>query len=272
VVSTKGKPSDYPKDARWPEKMGAVCRKDSAFTYGECFICENLIDGKRVKKASPRQWALACLREEVIEDGKVVGLRDVTREVVIPAKDGQPEKKVTEKAIVVVNMGYKNFFAILEGFAGRYKTILDRDYWFKRSGNDTDTTYQIVPMDPIETEQGRFDLREPAFAERYKSDLNLGEVISERADDEFYAKFFDTRVTVTSEGKVEKSSGAAAQATPAPESDVDPDRMAALADRVKGYGAAAAPAEEKAEPKAEPKAEEKTPEPAGAGGGMRDFS
>ena len=190
VVPTKGKPPDYPKDARWPEKMGSVCRKDPAFSYGECYICDHLVDGKKVKKPAARQWALACLREEVVENGQIVGYRDKTRKVTIPEKDGKPEREVEEKAIVVVNMAYKNFFSILEGFAGRYRTVLDRDYWIKRSGDDQSTTYQVVPIDPIQTEKGIFDLREPEFMARYETDLNLGEVISERADDQFYAKFF----------------------------------------------------------------------------------
>lgn len=264
MVPTKGKPADYPKDARWPEKMGCVCRKDPAFTFGECYVCENIV-GKvaKVKKPSGRTWALACLREEVMEDGKVVGLRDKTREVTIPEKDGQPEKKITEKAIVVVNMGYKNFFSILEGFAGRYGTILDRDYWIKRSGSDTDTTYQIVPMDPIETDEGRFDLREPKFMERYKHDLDLEKVITERASDEFYARFFDPRFTTNDKGEVIPASGeqaTAASAPAAPSGDVDEERLSALASRVKGYGGGSS--------------SEAQPETAGAssGGGMRDFS
>lgn len=261
MVPTKGKPADYPKDARWPEKMGCVCRKDPAFDFGECYVCENLVDGKKVKKPGARQWALACLREEVMEGGKVVGYRDKTREVVIPEKDGQPEKKVTEKAIVVVNMAYKNFFSILEGFAGRYGTILDRDYWIKRSGDDTSTTYQVVPIDPIQTQDGIFDLREPQFMARYEHNLDLGEIISERASDEFYAKFFDPRFTVE-DGKIIKAGDASAPAPEAPESDVDPDRMEALASRVKGYGGAAA--------SESPKADESPKEPAAAGG-MRDF-
>ena len=285
MIPTKKQPADYPKDAKWPEKMGAVCRKDPAFSYGECYIDDFLVgtgEGKaKVKKPGARSWALACLREEVMEDGKVVGLRDKTREVTIPEKDGQPEKTVTEKAIVVVNMGYKNFFAILEGFAGRYGTVLDRDYWIKRSGSDTDTTYQIVPMDPIETGDGRFDLREPQFMQRYQSDLVLEEVVSERADDHFYARFFDPRFTVIEDGKVvpvdsAEAKKAAEKQPEAPSGDVDEARLSALASRVKGYtggdGAAAetAPAAPETAEQA-PAEQEVTREAAPASGGMRDF-
>lgn len=279
MVPTKGRPADYPTDANWPEKMGAVCRNDPAFegVYEDCYICDHIVDGKKVRKPGARTWALACLREEVVEDGKVVGLRDLTREVTIPEKDGQPEKTVTEKAIVVVNMGFKNFYAILQGFAGRYGTVLDRDYWVKRSGAGTDTTYQIVPLDPIETEQGRFDLRNEGMMARYETDMNLEDIISERADDEFYARFFDPRFTATKDGVV-KTGEAPAAAPAQPEQDVSAERMAALADRVKGYGPqggqgeqqAAAPAQEAPAPPDDHAPPTQQAAPAGAGG-MRDF-
>jgi hypothetical protein len=281
VVPTKPAPADWPAGSNWPEKMGSVCRKDPAFAgvYDECYICDHVVDGKKVRKAGARTWALACLREEVLGDGtdalggpdmkgKVVGIRDQTREVTLPEKDGQPEKTVTEKAIVVVNMGYKNFFSILQGFAGRYGTVLDRDYWIKRSGSSTDTTYQIVPLDPIETASGRFDLRNPEFMARYQSDVDLEQVISDRADDEFYARFFDPRVTVSKEGKVE-ASGQQAAPPPPPDQDVSPERMAALASRVKGYG----PQGDAPPLTTESSGTQPAPAPAAAaaGGGMQDF-
>ena len=279
---------------KWPEKMGSVCRKDVAFDYKgpdgkpECFVCDRIVDGKKVKKPSARNWALACLREEVRENGQVVGFRDMTREVKI-TRDGK-EETITEKKIVVVNMGYKNFFSILQGFAGRYGTLLDRDYYIKREGSDTDTIYVIVPNDPIVIDGEVFDLREKKFMDRYKHDLNLEEIISERASDEFYAKFFDTRYTVVEEKDGDKHVGykvvpvdgaeaqAAAEANPAPaaESGVDPERMKSLADRVKKYGGdspAETPAEAPAAEQApEPAAESEAPkEPAAAASGMRDF-
>lgn len=232
MVPTKPAPEGF--SGNWPERMGSICRNDPAFrgVYDECYICDHIVDGKKVRKPSARSWALACLREEVVEDGKIVGLRDLTREVTLPEKDGQPEQTITEKAIVVVNMGYKNFFSVLQGFAGRYGTILDRDYWVKRSGAGTDTTYQIVPLDPIEIDGKRFDLREPEFMARYETSLDIEEVVTERADDKFYARFFDPRVTVSDDDEV-KATG---DSPPPPQSDIGPEKMAALAERVKGYG------------------------------------
>lgn len=257
MVPTKGKPDGY--EGNWPEKMGSVCRKDEAFSFGECYICEFVVDGKKVKRPSARTWALACEREEVIEDGKIVGLRDKTREVTKKVDD----KDVTtvEKSIVVVNMGYKNFFGVLQGFAGHYGTVLDRDYIIQRKGAGTDTVYTIIPLDPIETDQGRFDLRNPEFAKRYETDLDLGEEVTSRASDEFYARFFDPRFSADDKSGEVKQTGAAPDA-PKVDNDMDAEKLAALASRVKGSSYAP---EGTAPAAAQPAA-------AASGGGMRDFS
>jgi hypothetical protein len=262
MIPTKDKPSDY--EGNWPEKMGSVCRKDEAFDYGECYICDFLVDGKKIKRPSGRTWALACIREEVREDGKIAGYRDKTREVV--KKIGDKEETVTEKDIVVVNMAWKNFFSIMKGFAEYYGTVLDRDYHIKRTGDDQSTTYQIVPLDPLimDDKGTKFDLRDPQFASRYETDLDLEKVIAERADDEFYARFFDPRVTATKEGKVEKT-GASPEA-PKPDNDMDQEKLAAMAERVKNFGQAeGAPSNGGSEAPAQPA-------PAGAGaGGVKNF-
>lgn len=236
MVPTKPKPDGH--DGNWPEKMGSVCRKDEAFDYGECYICDFLVDGKKIKSAAGRTWALACIREEVQENGQIVGYRDKTRTVT--RKEGDKEVEVTEKAIVVVNMAWKNFFSTLKGFAEYYGTILDRDYLIIRSGSDQSTTYQIIPMDPIVVDDKgtRFDVRDPAVAERYHTDLDLGEAIADRASDDFYARFFDPRFTPSKDGdKVESTGQAPDTAKPTNEVD-DEGKLAELANRVKGYGQA----------------------------------
>lgn len=281
MIPTKPKPSGY--DGNWPDKMGSVCRADEAFegvyyTDAEsrksaCYICEFMVDGKNIKKPGGRTWALAVLREEVLGDGsddlggpemkgKVLGIRDQVREVAKIGEDGKPTGDTyMEKAVVVVNMGYKNFFSALTGFAGHYGTVLDRDYLVKRSGNDTSTVYQIIPLDPIILEGGKkYDLREAEFMARYAPVPDLEALITERTTDEFYGRFFDKRITVTKEGKVE-ASGESAPAKQ--ENDVSADRMAALANRVKDYA-----------PTGEAAAATETSQPAAAAataGGMRDF-
>lgn len=236
MVPTKDKPEGW--EGNWPKAMGAVCRYDDAFkdVYNDCYICDHLV-GKheRVRKPAPRIWALAALRERVFEDGKLVGIKDVEREVTRKKrdKDGKEtgeEETTKEKAIVVVNMGWKNFFNALQGFASVYGTILDRDYWIKRSGASTDTTYQIVNIDPIPG----YDLRDPEVMKKYESGYDLAEIISGNASDEFYAKFFDPRVSVDKDGNIIKT-GAPVESQAKPEGDVDQGRLSALAERVRGY-------------------------------------
>lgn len=280
MVKTKPKPQGF--EGNWPDRMGAVCRADEAFEgmFSDCFICEFLVDGKTLKKPGGRTWALACLREQVLGDGspdmggpelkgKVVGVRDQVREIAKVDKEGKPTGETTlEKAIVIVNQGYKNFFSALSGFAGHYGTVLDRDYLVKRSGDDTSTTYQIIPLDPIEVDDKgtKYDLRNPEFLAAYGDVADLGELVTERASDEFYARFFDTRYSVDKEGKVVASGQAATPEKPS--GDVTPDRMTALASRVTDY------AQPKGGDETAPAGEE--PVAAGAGaapkaGGMRNF-
>ena len=278
MVKTKPAPADLAADRKWPDRMGAVCRNDEAFegVYDGCYICEFLVDGKSLKKPSARTWALACIREEVVEDGRIVGYRDGTREVQITDEKGEATGKVeVEKAILVVNMGFKNFFSILQGFGNHFGTICDRDMVVTRSGaTKDDTTYSIIPLAPIPVDDKGtiFDTRNPEHRARYgepDSDaLNLEKIITERASDEFYARFFDPRVTVKEGGEVAQTG--ASPDVPKPDNDADPDRLRALADRVKGYsGEGEAPAENG---DTAPAAEEKPKEEAAASAGaMRDF-
>lgn len=253
MVPTKPKPDGW--ESKWPKSMSAVCRYDPAFEgmYEDCYICDHMVDGERVRKPSARHYALAVEREKVFGDGseelggpdkkgKLVGVTDKTREVTIKKDD--EEKTVVEKKIVVVNMGWKNFFNALDGFAGVHGTILDRDYWIKRQGASTDTTYQIVNMDPIPG----FDLRDPDTLAQYESNYDLGEIVTELSSDEFYGKFFDQRYTVGKEGEVEKSSSdVPVEAQAKPEGDVPPEKLKAITDRVKGYKAESSGEEPEAE-------------------------
>lgn len=263
AISTRPAPKDYPKDAKWPDKMSGVCRNDRAFDgmFDDCFICEHMVGKNGVKKPSARVWALACLREEVRDGGKIIGYRDLTREVAITDDKGEPTgETIKEKAIVIVNMGFKNFFSILEGFAGRYDTVLDRDYFIKRIGDGMETTYQIAPETPIlmDDKGTVFDLRDPEIAKRYEYTSTLEEIVFERASDDFYARFFDIRVAApATQTGVGSSTSKDVEVPEAPSNDVPVERMQALAERVKGLGKPAAQAEPEvvAEVAAEPESE-----------------
>lgn len=266
-VPTKPAPKGY--TGNWPSSMPAVARSDEAFTgmFADDYIAEFVRDSKgNPLRPSPRYWAYACLREEVFGDGsddlggpamkgKVIGYRDKTREVVIKRDD--KEETVVEKAVILVNMAYKNFYSQLIGFARQYGTMLDRDYHITRQGSGAnDTTYRIVPLDPIPG----LDLRDPEVMKRYPVAKPLGDVIAERASDEYYARFFDRRVEVVDD---DGAQGAPASEQVRPATDVqDDERLAALRSRVTGYeqpaaaateASAEAPAEQDA-PAAEPPA------------------
>src|ERR1019366_536127 len=105
--------------------------------YSECFLCG--VGAKRTK----RTWALAVLREEVREGGKVIGYRDVKREVTFAATnaDGTEGETSTtiEPAIVAINLAGGNFFGPVEAVTSYYGTALDRDFVIKRKGDGLDT-------------------------------------------------------------------------------------------------------------------------------------
>jgi hypothetical protein len=268
-IPTKAKPEGF--KGNWPSAMPAPCRRDSQFAdvYDNCYICDVLsasID--HYKKPGQRYWALACLREEVKEDGKVVGYKDST--VDVTRKDDKGEDvTTTEKAIVVLNMGWKNFFSILDGYgaAGGYGTVLDRDYKIIRKGEKLDTTYTILPLAEIPG----LDLRNPEVMVAYlpkagelgsegASDDRLAEIIGERASDEFYGTFFDARVTVKQENATATSTAGPTPAQETPETvDPSPEAVADLVGRIRNYSP----------PKADAPAEEQVPVGAGA---MRNFS
>lgn len=262
MVKTKGKPVGM--EGNWPEKMSAICRYDVAFSgvFPNCFICDQglEVNPKTGKPKSPgaRNWMLACVRDpvfiEVERGGKTIqvidGYRNKKREVAVVGTDGKPTgENIWEPEVVVLNYGHKNFTSSLLGFGAHYGTLLDRDYKVTREGEGTDTIYHIVPMDPIEVdvldEAGEptgeteiLDLREPKFMQRYGFEdedaafAALCEIVEERASDGYYARFFDTRVTVASDGAVSASTG---PQVAAPDNDTDDDRLAALKSRVKGY-------------------------------------
>lgn len=285
-IPTKPAPSDY--KGKWPATMPANCRRDPQFAdaYSDCYICD--VIGPMLqyyKKPGQRYFALAVLREAVKEDGRIVGYKDKTVEVTIKGKDGEEDRVEKVKAIVVVNMAWKNFFSILNGYASAYGTVLDRDYQITRHGEKLDTTYTVIPLDPIHAnldgESVPFDLRDDRLMVRYlpraaeigyakASDERLSEVIAERASDDFYARFFDATKSVPTQSSGGGTGGATeAQSTngSVPTQTVSPDEVTVdasvnrLVDRIKGAGATAYT----------PQAEESAPAQAPVAAGVRSF-
>lgn len=99
-----------------------------------------------------RTVAMVVLREE-----------EANRNIV----DVMVEKEVGGKTYAaceyrIIRQAHKNFWSTLVGYFNRYGTICDRDYEITRRGDRLDTTYNIIPLDPVE------ELRDiAAVQERY---------------------------------------------------------------------------------------------------------
>lgn len=218
---TKQRPEYVKEGARWSEKMWAVCRKDKIFRakyHDQCILHD------QQQKASDRTWALAIEREQVIENGQIVGIRDKMREVLEFDADNKPivlsqegDKKTYKKkwvpAWTVMNLGWKNFFSPLNGQASYFQTVLGRDFFITRQGmGPNDTVYSFIPLDPIQMggewaqqagvpEGTVYDLgmvvgqaengRPIPMMERLYPDMpDLRRIIAERTSDDFYGRFF----------------------------------------------------------------------------------
>jgi hypothetical protein len=261
-VPTKDAPQDSSEEQKkkWPAKMGAVCRHDPAFDFADCFICDQMLNDKN-KKYWPTQkfWARALVREGFIgtqemadqglipknKIGRIAGYVDAEEEVDETDGEGKPTgKKVMRKKFVVINLGMLNFFGHLQGFGEVYGTVLDRDYSIQRKGTDLDTKYSIVALD-VDPD---FDLTNEATREQYEKyakDAGIGlddleKLISKRASDEFYARFFDTTKTVkanedggSADGADDRPQGAPAEQQAKPvEAGVNAEKLQAMRARI----------------------------------------
>jgi len=299
MVPTKPKPEGF--EGNWPKSMGAVCRNDKVFKarYGDCYIdTMPPRPGRKTSAGSARTWAIAVLREEVIGDGtpalggeewkgKVVGVRDKMKEVAQVDKDGNPtgETKMVRQ-YVKINQGWKNFFALLSGHAGHFKTVLDRDYWITREGmGQDDTVYTITPADSITFPADhpkfpgqKFDLRDAAQRAEFYPDMpDLRKIVAEQASNEFFNRFFVPEDRLYGDGskgpefgtkKAPAGSPAAggpptpgnAPATPKTEASApNMEALAALKSRITGGGDAPAAAAAETPAAAAPEAPAETP-------------
>lgn len=253
-VNTRARHPEWPKDSKWPEKMGSVCRitldADGQPMFApSCYLCET------GQKKSVRYWARAVIREEVKEDGNVVAVRDKVREVRIKDKEGN-EKTILEPEVVVLNFGQQNFFGALIGFGKKYGTVLDRDYWVTREGEKTDTVYHIVPDTPINRavtdENGNvvtdaagdvktvlYTTADPVVRAKYRDfDSLLEDEITRQASDDHYALWFDTNHDQPSLKKKkdgEDKPSASAPSSAPQQQDAPP--MQSVVDRIKSYAA-----------------------------------
>lgn len=248
-IPTKPAPRDLPEGRKWPARQGAVCRYTIvpkraangetvyAEWYDECYIDDHVkLPGKQGKgdyspKGSPRSWAWAVEREEYTNDEGDVAYRDILIDHV--DKDGNTEKI---QKFVLLNFAMENFFDQFLGYNNVYKTVVDRDYKVTRKGSGTDTSYEIIALDPqfeeVDGKSVKVDLRKEPFASRYVPPVTIFSVIEKQASDEHYEWFFDTRVESSYEArfpKKDKAEGASPDAADSDDSEVGEDHKATLA-------------------------------------------
>ena len=242
-VPTKPKPDGY--TGSWPASMSATCRRDKALRsrFPDCFICDHVRktikkkDGTtEVKSSKPqaRTWAVALLRETITENGRTVGIRTLMREEAKLDAEGKPTDVIEEvPAIVVVNMAWEGFFAPISGYYRQWGTILNRDVKVTRRGADLDTKYTHIPLDPTPD----FDIADPEWAAFFGPMIpNLKKMMFDRATDDYYARYFDTRVVWTPKASGGEA-GATADGAPVseqdkPSGDATADKMASMRDRL----------------------------------------
>jgi hypothetical protein len=142
------------------------------------FVCRSVFDAScelcAREKGTPGAYrrdvgyGIAVLREEVKEDGKITGYRDVTttyEEVV----DG---KNVTKKKpyVGIVSQGMRNFWNQIAVISEKYGSLRDREIEIMRNGKGTDTTYMAFPLDKKEIEN--IDTRYAKFLPDIEAFLN----------------------------------------------------------------------------------------------------
>lgn len=254
-VNTKPAPAGF---KNWPKSMGAVCRNDKQiadmFPDG-CYICDNKLTNayNNVAKATPRVYALAVEREEVIGDGSPelggpenagvhLGYGDVAEEYKEVGEDGKVIDKVLYRPkIVVVRQAWNNFFgAIAHCYTMSHpdpaqRTILTQDYAIRKSGEGTSVSFDPFPLPATPDHAPGTESWKRYTDELERRKISLEELVLADASDEHIAKFFDPSKEVDREGNVVPagtSSRGSSSTGPAPASapkPVDPTIAARIA-------------------------------------------
>jgi hypothetical protein len=234
----------------WPANMGAVARSDSQFEgmFADDFIKDHM----RKPEGKPyfptvRGWAYACYRDEIRgADGSLIGFKDRIQTVSKPdGKGGSIE--VEQKAVCIVNMGMKNFFNAIIPTARLYGTWLDRDFLVTRHGENLETSYTVTNLEQSAGADGQLhDLRNPAIAATYgagdycPSEAHfhplLEDVIAGMASDDYYARWFDTRVEWKPDRTNDSENPDEGVATKPQVDAQTQDQLEAMRARVMGYG------------------------------------
>lgn len=234
-VGTKPGPE---KAKSWPKQMDAVCRYDKQIIellgVTDCYVCDKQLIGfgNDFAKAARRVWAIAALREGVKDPatGRLAGLTDVMEEFDILKEDGKASgEKGTRPKLVMVNMPWSNFFAPIAQ-ADTVYDIRTRDFLITRAGTGTDTTYRSVALDPdpaIQPGTPAWAAYDKALADRKTT---LDEIVTERAGDEWFARWFDVTKSVEQDGTITDTGVKAVKSAADPVPADDPDSAQNLAE------------------------------------------
>jgi hypothetical protein len=245
---TRPAPSNLKEGQKWPKEMGGVCRHDKAFAtmYTDCYICDHYnVESGKVNKAKDRTWGLMLVRTPTLDaTGKLVGMEDVLEDVTI-TEDGK-ERTIQRPKIVVINQAWSTFWSHYSPYLDMNGTVLDRDYRIFRKGSELDTDYPPAPFDPAlftytnaagQPVTEPLDFRNKAHFDAYTAKYgegwcpDLGEIVADKASDDFYARFFDpTKPFPVREGE---SDSGPVTSKPAANEPTD-EELAALAARVQG--------------------------------------
>jgi hypothetical protein len=238
------------------KNMSATCRRDENIGESECYICDvmhtvkpnpktkNAKNAKNKGKYWPqvRYFIPVVLREPIVGTQKmidageipaeirrggkmistidqVVGWTDKTESVDEIGADGEPTgSKVVGPAVRLVEASYGNSIANLQNLweMSDEGTLLDRDVVMTRDGEEMDTKYLWVDKERTPAH----DLTDPELRERYTIP-DIEKLITERASEEYYAKFFDHRAPFFDYDDAEDSGGKDGGKTAEPESVED---------------------------------------------------
>jgi hypothetical protein len=232
LYPTKSKPEGY--TGNWPKAVSPVCRHtkmgDGSPMFPDCYACEHprMEEGK-AKAAISRTYGLIVTREEVLSDGSEKFLIPGSNPPqVIPKgqragwrnkmREHQPFNEETQKPegpvemvpeVLIVEMGWKNFWSDIEGIAKIYGTVCNQEMTIRRTGSGmSDTEYKIIGLGVT-----KHDMRDAKVLERFgitvKGHTDKGQPIKEfpvhyslphilyaKASDDFYARWIDPTKTV----------------------------------------------------------------------------
>lgn len=213
AAPTRAKPENH--TGKWPQTMPGVCRNDKAFAgmYPDCFLDLEWerTGNDRAFKPKSRSWGLGIVRKKRMVEGRHIGFEDEMIEIVDSDK-----QKIMIPRIVTMNFSWVNFWNNFAALKEIHGTWLDRDVLIKRTGKELDSDYSVAQGDPVGLDGLKATDANPAFDPRimehaapyitaigldpkdFESSADafrqaLGTLVAERATDEFYDRFFDTR-------------------------------------------------------------------------------